>query len=367
VPRERAGKKYAPFNSLKGGYKIKNESATPDRWRSFVDKILKFYGSNLNYEKRGLIRDDMHVNHAAKPRLERELRDLGFSGIEEAVDMSSEERDEVLKKIVALMIYKKEKITDPIERDYQYEVLKEEVDEDLEKEAEEQIFEWKKERKKRRIEEIVEESEDEWKMGDELRRASLEKQFTKQKFQALIGYYLFWRNEDGEVELGVIDPKFKEQLEEGKTDIHLRKALKDIGKELKEDVEICKVGEDEWELVREVLGSQKRFYKIEETSEGLRVFVKVVPAKKDILKEAVLKVPVEKGPELEFLKEFEKWDEMGSWEERGELKIRIQFKDYSIESKKGLCERELKEYLRLYDASYLDETVRDFRIKELVK
>ncbi len=341
----------------------------PDSWKECVDRILEYHGDAFEYRNGGLLHGARHVNHYAKRKVERDLRKLGFQGIEGAVNKSQKERDEAMERVLALMMYREEKIIDPIERDYQYEELAEEGDEEPLERAREQIARWRKQEELKSLKSMIDsntfESGD-WEKGTEIRREAPDAPSSKERVQSLIGYWLFWRPEDREYDYGTIEPEFREQLNGGEMDARLNKMLKDLGKGFYRGVEISKLDDNKWELSEEdgnPCSWREERYLIEDEGDRLRFYREEKPAKRLTPKELILEVQKEKAEQLEFLKDFEGSRENVRWKEGdGKTTISVDFLDSEYDPE--MCENGVKKSLRLYDLGYLDGSIKDVRIKK---
>jgi len=220
---------------------------------------------------------------------------------------------------------------------------------DLEKEAEEKIEEWIDEWEKRVFSGIVEANKEKVAKGKSLRRPKGGGNF-KADLQALIGYCLFWEEEDYENEIGTINIGLKDQLEREVFDVDLQKALKDIEEIYREELEIDKVREGRWKLTgkegkcaldRDI---KRRF--VEEDDDVLRVYEPVEVEKRSVDKKVKIRSESE---ELEFLKDFDGWSRYGEWQEDNGLTVVIRFADYE----RHYIERTLYRCFRLYSLRFL--------------
>ncbi len=334
--------------------------------KSFKKRVVKYYGCNIvwgNAPNMALV--SIH-NHGKKwgfkpvPHSEfrGELQGLGFEGIREASRIGREKRDSRIKKVVSLIIHgdelKKNKERDPIDVNYNYKNLKERKEIDLEKEAEEKIQEWIEEWEKRELSGIVEANKEKVAKGKSLRKSEERRDF-KSDLQALIGYFLFWEEEDYENEIGTINIGLKDQLEKEEFDVDLQKALKDIGEIYREELEIDKAREGRWKLTGKNGGSalrreiKKRF--VEEDDDVLRVYEPVEVEKRSVEKKVKVGGDSE---ELEFSKDFDGWSENGVWKENGGVSVVINFVDYKDDN----IEKMLHRCFRLYSLRFLEDELK---------
>jgi len=328
--------------------------------KSFKEIVVKYYGCDIVWgHAPNMALVSIH-NHGKKWGLKpvinsefrEELQALGFEGIREASRMDREERDTRIKKVVSLIIHgdelrSNEKL-DPIDVEYNYENLNEGKEIDLEKEAEEKIEEWIEEWEKREFSDIVEGNREKVEKGKSLMGAGERRDF-KADLQALIGYCLFWEEEDYENEIGTIDIGLKDQLEREEFDIGLQKALKDIGEIYREELEIDKVREGRWKITGKdevsTLDNVKRRF-VEEDDDVLRVYEPVEVKKRTVDKKVKIRGNSE---ELEFLKDFDGWSRYGEWQKDDGLTVVIRFADYESHN----IERALYRCFRLYSLRFL--------------
>jgi len=335
--------------------------------KSFKNKVVKYYGCKI--KTGGTPWRGAYIivqNHGREwvchthdnLKLKKELQSIGFEGSGELSKMSREERDTRLKKVVSLITYDKrfrmKEKRDPIDVEYYYKDLEERKDKDLEKEAEENIKEWIKEWEEREFSDIVEKNKVKVKKGESLR--GVKNGNFKTDLQALIGYCLFWEEEDYEEIVGTIDIEFKDQLEKGAFNIDLLKALKDIGeiyREHREELEIGKVRNGRWELSAEkkVGDKEKKRRLVEEENDVLQIYKPVKVNKRSIDKKVTIRCDSE---ELDFLKDFDGWSENGVWKENDEITVVINFADY----KDGNIEKMLYRCFRLYSLRFLENKLK---------
>jgi len=342
------------------------EDGEPDSVdESFKNIVVKYYGCGI--ETYGVAGAGLFIrvhNHGriwgsypgpyrrSDNKLVEELESIGFK-TRQWLKMSREERDTRIKKVVSLIIHDDElrdnEKLDPIDVEHNYKDLKERKEIDLEKEAEEKIEEWIEEWEKRVFSGIVKKNKEKVAKGKSLRGSADRKNF-KADLEALIGYFLFWEEEDYENEIGTINIGLKDHLEREEFDVDLQKALKDIGEIYREELEIDKVREGRWKLTgKEGTSALDRDIKrrfVEEDDDVLRVYEPVEVEKRSVDKKVKIRGDSE---ELEFLKDFDGWSRYGDWQEDNGLTIVIRFSDYECHD----IERALYRCFRLYSLRFL--------------
>jgi len=328
---------------------------------SFKNIVVKYYGCSIVWGHAPNMALVSIYNHGKKwgfkpvtnSEFREELQALGFEGIREASSMGREKRDSRIKKVVSLIIHSDElrnnEKRDPIDVEYNYKNLKERKEIDLEKEAEDKIEEWIEEWEKREFSYFVEKNKEKAEKGKSLRKSEERRDF-KADLQGLIGYCLFWEEEDYENEIGTINIGLKDQLEREEFDIDLQKALKDIEEIYREELEIDKVREDRWKLSgreeRSILDKDIKRLFVDEDDDVLRVYEPVEVEKRSVDKKVKIRGDSE---ELEFLKDFDGWSKYGEWQEDDGLTVVIRFADYECHN----IERALYRCFRLYSLRFL--------------
>jgi len=122
---------------------------------SFKKFVVKYYGSETNWSHQPYRPFFTILNHGKKWRykvvepeireeVEKELRKIGFLGLKDWSSESREVRDERIRKFVALKLYGEPLGIDPnsVDIEYQYELLKDDTDVNLDQKSEEKIEEW---------------------------------------------------------------------------------------------------------------------------------------------------------------------------------------------------------------------------------
>jgi len=347
---------------------------------SFKNLVVKYYGCKKEgAHAAGAMSFIIIRNHGKEwkykiisSEFEKELKKIGFLGVRDFCSEDREKRDERIRKFVALKLYGEplESEPNPVDIEYQYELLKDDTDVNLDQKSEEKIEEWTRMWEELEFDGMVKNNKRS-KTGNCLRGKNNRRAIKgnslrgikggtlKEDLEGVIGYCLFWEEKGHDREIGKIDSEFKENLENEDFDIYLKKALKDIGMVFRVDVEINKIGKGKWELIgsersRKSYEDKKRIF-VDEEEDELRVFEHIEPNKRRTIDK---EITIECNKDLEFLRDFPQWDEKGEWKEDKNT-IKIKFQDFKRGSgKKNKCENMLYRCFRLYDLKIIEDEIK---------